>query len=96
MDEIFLIHSQGPTSLCQEFSDLHEAFETTFFKNPDGSTKLAVRLTEGQDAYRKMIRIGAATYPDDKSCMMAVLNGLTAYEYVMANLILMEGGDGDE
>lgn len=96
MNELIPLNPYGFKSLNQEFLDLRRDFENAFFGNCDGSKNLAIMLTEGLEAYYKMIQIGAAAYPDDKSCMEAILNGLTAREYVLANMILMERGNAND
>lgn len=96
MNKLIPLNPYGFKSLNREFSDMCRDFENAFFGNNDGSKNLVIMLTEGLEAYYKMLRIGAAAYPDDKSCMEAVLNGLTAREYVLANMILMGGRNGDE
>lgn len=96
MNELIPLNPYGFKNLSQEFLDLRRDFENAFFGNCDGSKNLVAMLTEGQEAYYKMIRIGAATYPDDKSCMIAILDGLTAREYVLANMILMGRGGAND
>lgn len=96
MNDFFLLNPREYISLSTEFARLRDDFVTNFFTNADGSKSLAVTLTEAQAAYYTLIRIGSASYPDDKACMNAILNGLTAREYVLANLILMGRGTYDD
>lgn len=96
MNEFFPIKPSEFFSLSTEFTRLRDDFVTIFFANADGSKSLAVTLTEAQAAYYKLIQIGSASYPDDKACMNAILNGLTAREYVLANLILQKRGTHDD
>lgn len=92
MNKFFPVTPAEFTSLSAEFAKQNEDFVSTFFKTAEGSQKLAIRLTEAQAAYYKMIKIGSAAYPNDAACMNAILNGLTAREYLLANLVLMGGG----
>lgn len=91
MFNILSISSAGSISLSQEFSHLRDDFDKIFWVRADGSMNLVAHLTEAQQAYYKFLQIGSAPYPNDKACMNAILDGLTAREFALAS-ILFEGG----
>lgn len=88
MLDIFPINSICSASLSQEFSQLQADFDKTFWTNANGSTNLVATLTEAQQAYYKMLQIGSAPHPNDEACVNAILDGLTAREFILASIIV--------
>lgn len=86
----------GKESLKNEFTNMKLSFEETFFvDSKTGCRNLVTFLTPAQEAYYKMCEIGGRPYPSDVVRMEAILNEMSAREYILANLI-MKGGTRNE